>query len=170
MVFAATERILYALNPHSGAIRWQKQGGPLERPEAENVFSPVVTEDVVYAPIDETIYALDIQSGREYWATDKDVFNGAPPRIAVGDDVLYAIDLYSGLVTLDTATGTVIDRYEHAGDESIVDECLVPVEGSVYIGVYGYVETDSAPSTTTRSLVALSGESSDESREEDSHN
>lgn len=55
-----------------------------------------------------------------------------------------------------------IDRYEHAWDRSIVDECLVPVEGSVYIGVFGYVETDSIPSVSTRSLVALSGEPLDD--------
>lgn len=166
MVLAATERTLYALNPHSGAIRWQKQGGPLEPPEAENVSPPVVTEDVVYAPIDERVYALDVTSGKERWATDKDAFNGAPPRIAVSGDVLYTIDSYSSLVTLETATGTVIDRYEHTGDGSIVDECLAPVEGSVYVGVYGYVETNSIPSTTTRSLVALSGESRAESLDE----
>lgn len=152
-VFAAAETILYALDPATGAIRWQKEGGPLERPEVRNIGTPAVGEDVVYAPVDGTLAALDIETGDQQWATN------TLSEIVVAGTSLYGLNGYaSEVVVLDATTGQRRTRYQYPG-KGVLDETLIPLDDMVLVGKYQYYDSESgSPSEPGRPLVALSGD------------
>jgi outer membrane protein assembly factor BamB len=150
-VFAAADTILYALDPATGEIRWQKEGGPLERPEVRNIGTPAVGRKVVYAPIDGTLAALDIKTGDQQWATN------TLSEIAVAGNSLYGLDGYAAeLVVLDATTGQLRTRYQYPG-EGVFERTLIPLDDMVLVGRYQYYESDPASP-----LTVLSGDNTDE--------
>lgn len=149
-VFATTDTILYSLDPATGVIRWQKQGGSLDRGEVRNVGSPAVGADVVYAPIDGTLAALDIETGKQRWTTS------APGRIVVVGNTIYSITgLDSKLDVIDATTGQRRRQYHYTGAGEFY-RTLIPLSDMILVGLYQQYDA-----TTGVSLLALSGDPRD---------
>ncbi len=126
-VIVATNTVLYSLDPASGTVRWQQQGGPLDRGEARYVSTPVIHEDMVYAAVDGTFFAFNIETGTKQWTTD-----GVSKTTLVGDR-LYGLR-GSTLVGLDVTTGQQQTEYRYSGDGRI--DTFVPLDGMLLARLY----------------------------------
>lgn len=147
-VLAATNTVLYSLDPESGAVSWKESGGELGQGEFRNIGSPAIDGNRVYALVDTTLSAHDIASGKQQWSVE------AAGEIAVAEDSIYSVDsIGSTLVVFDKNNGTKRMQFEYQGDGMLSDRTIVPTDGMVLVGMSQYYGTQ-----PRQPLLALSGE------------
>ncbi|MFC6964935.1 PQQ-binding-like beta-propeller repeat protein [Halocatena marina] len=130
-VIVATNTVLYSLDPVSGTIRWQQEGGPLQLGEARYVSTPVIHEDMVYATVDDTLFAFNIETGTKQWTAD-----------GISEITLVGTRLYgmrgSTFVGLDVSTGQQQTEYRYSGEGRI--DMIVPLDGMLLTRLYRYFD------------------------------
>lgn len=100
--------------------------------EAEEFFAvatPAVDEEAVYAPVGDTIYAIDRTTGSLLWEqTAGDEVISSP---AIADGILYAGTRNNSLIAVSTETGGIQWRFQTQGN---VDTPPVIAWGVIYFG------------------------------------
>lgn len=146
-VLAATNTVLYSLDPGSGDVRWEQAGGELRRGESRNIGSPAIDGNQVYALVDTALSAHDIASGEQQWSVE------APGDIAVAGDSIYSVDsIGSSLVVIDKNNGKKRSQYFYKDDGMLSGRTIVPVDGTLLVGMSQYEGTH-----PVQPLLALSG-------------
>jgi outer membrane protein assembly factor BamB len=122
LIFGSEDRMIYALNADTGALRWQvKTGGAV-------VSSPALagTSTVVIGSDDGGVYALDAASGEQQWLFTAGDAIEAPLVVQQGvvyaasrDNVLYAIDASTGQPVWEADAGEVLRLAPAIGDANV---------------------------------------------------
>ncbi len=160
-VIVATNTVLYSLDPVSGTIRWQQEGGPLQLGEARYVSTPVIHEDMVYATVDDTLFAFNIETGTKQWTAD-----------GISEITLVGTRLYgmrgSTFVGLDVSTGQQQTEYRYSGEGRI--DMIVPLDGMLLTRLYRYFDDpqDQWSRIGGKPLLVLSEDESRSTEDDDS--
>jgi outer membrane protein assembly factor BamB len=129
--FGSDDGNVYALNPKTKKVQWQKQlGGPL------GFYAPAADNGRVYivSPSPENLYALDASTGEVLWQAAPDASSdfGSP---AVANGVVYTGSVFPGdLHARNVRTGALL--WDYPADEISVSTPAVD-NGFVYIATYG---------------------------------
>ena len=122
---------LYAIDTHSGALRWTF---PAESGTSGSIA--VADEVVYYGSLDEHFYAIDFERGTPLWKFKTGHWIGATPGVTeelalVGstDGYLYAVDRESGLERWRFLTGAMIEHAVRVAGEVVL---LRGRDGHVY--------------------------------------
>jgi len=100
--------------------------------EFDAVATPAVDEVAVYAPVGDTVYAIERATGALLWdQTAGDEIVSSP---AIADGVLYVGTRDSNLLAIDTANGSIQWRFQAAG---AIDTPPVVAYGVIYFGSDG---------------------------------
>ena len=90
--FGAWDGIVYAVDPATGAIKWQYQAMDVDsKTTAQIRATPAVSSDgrVVHFPAGRALYALDATTGKEQWVLQTNQVMYTSPTIAPDGTVIY---------------------------------------------------------------------------------
>ncbi len=108
-VFIATDHAVYALDLESGHLIWQTATGN------EDAFmgAPAYDHGVIYPTGGNLLLALDAETGKELWRTEKDMqFVG----LAVANGMIYVGNWDRNLYAFDRSTGAERWKFAARGD------------------------------------------------------
>ena len=100
VIFGSEDHFIYAVDAHSGALRWQKSTN------GAVVSSPALDtggHTLVIGSDDGTVYALDPASGAQHWSFDTGGAVEAP--VVISQSVAYVASRDGALYALDADTG-----------------------------------------------------------------
>lgn len=89
---------LFALDPRTGAVRWQREGG---RVAVGTAPTPALADGIIYVPMEREIIARDANGGEVLWRRDETIRDGA---VAVQGERLYLC--HRRVLALSTASGS----------------------------------------------------------------
>ena len=110
VIFGSEDHFIYAVDAHSGALRWQKSTN------GAVVSSPALDTSghtLVIGSDDGTVYALDPASGTQHWSFDTGGAVEAP--VVISQSVAYVASRDGALYALDTGTGELRWRSQFGG-------------------------------------------------------
>jgi len=129
--FGSGDGNVYALEAHTGALKWKFQTGDVVH------ASPAIANGTVFiGSWDSNFYALDAETGKERWrfktGEDHEIFNqvGVQSSAAVVDGMVYFGCRDSNLYALDAATGEKKWSFNNKGSWVITSPAVV--DGTVY--------------------------------------
>ena len=130
VIFGSEDHFIYAVDAHSGALRWQKSTN------GAVVSSPALDmggHTLVIGSDDGTVYALDPASGAQHWSFDTGGAVEAP--VVISQSVAYVASRDGALYALDTDTGELRWRSQF-GDA--LRTAPVIASRSIYVVDTGY--------------------------------
>ncbi len=151
VVFAVTEKRLYALDPASGAVLWKKRGESASMAHVDTTSIPAVHDSVAYATIGETLHALAVKTGTSNW----DNPDSTRPLSYV-DGYLYGRST-NGVKVYDATTGSLETEYT-VTDRGYLKGDLIPLDDSVLVKATRTKRTDAGENVDEVSLISLGGE------------
>lgn len=151
VVFAVTEKQLYALDSSSGEMLWKKRGESASMAHVDTTSLPAVHDSVAYATIGETLYALDVKTGTSNWNNP----DSTRPLHYV-DGYLYGRST-NGVKVYDAATGSLETEFA-VTDRGYLKGDLIPLNEEVLVKATRTKRTDSGENLDEISLISLGGE------------
>jgi outer membrane protein assembly factor BamB len=131
------DNVVYALDCASGHVRW------VHHTNGRVYVAPMVDQGVVYAgSMDESgddwprIFALDADSGQLLWKSSR--ISDTTVHLAVAAGVLYTSDWRTGLIGLDSRTGTVLWEYDGISGVSLLVQGQVLYAASATGELYAF--------------------------------
>ncbi len=128
--------ILNALDARDGSVVWSRNAAAdtgRKIPDWGIASSPLVVGDVVVAATAGTLAAYDAVSGTPRWVGPKGGWGYSSPQLWTVDGIAQIVLLNGpGAIGVDPSDGTVLWKYEWAGD-SIVQPALL-ADGSLLVG------------------------------------
>lgn len=130
VLFGSSDGNVYSLDAKTGNLKWKfKTNGPVHG-------SPVIDKNKIYiGGWDATLYALNIESGKEIWhfATGTQMgFTGIQSSVAVSDGKVYFGAREPFFFALDAETGKQIWKYN--AENSWILSSAVIKDNTVYVG------------------------------------